>query len=170
MNIILTIILFFIIIFIIFNIFILILNFKIRKLEENINELFNKRNDLIPAIFEISKKYLIKHNIIFKEIINLRKNIFFENNYNWNFIKIIKTQELIHKEINFIFKICNKHEKLLIDWKFIYLRDIIIDKSYYLWKKIELYKLIIIKFNILIKIKNLTIIWILIPINYIDSI
>ena len=82
MNIILTIILFFIIIFIIFNIFILILNFKIRKLEENINELFNKRNDLIPAIFEISKKYLIKHNIIFKEIINLRKNIFFENNYN----------------------------------------------------------------------------------------
>ena len=170
MNYLLIITFFLLILFILFNIFILIMKYKIDKLEININNLFKERNNLIPATFEISKTYLIKHQNIFNEAIKLKKIIFWENNYGWTFTKIIKTQELIHKEINFIFKVCNKHPKLLIEWNFIYLRELIIDKSYYLWKKIQLYKEIINKFNLLIKIKNLTIIWLLIPIDYKDSI
>ena len=72
----------------------------------------------------------------------------------------------MHKEINFIFKVCNKHPKLLREWKFIYLRELLLDKSNELWEKIEIYKQIIEKFNFMIKLKNLTIIWLLIQINY----
>ena len=170
MNPILIIIFFLLTIFILFITFIFIIKYKIEKLEIKINNLFKERNNLIPATFEISKKYLVKHKSIFNEAIKLRKIIFWENNYGWTFTKTIKTQELLHKEINFIFKVCNKHPKLLSEWNFIYLRELILYKSFYLWKKIQLYKQVIDKFNFIIKIKNLKIILLLISINYKDSI
>jgi hypothetical protein len=72
-------------------------------------------------------------------------------------------EKLIHHELNFIFKISNKHPKLAKRWNFIYLRGLIINKSYYLWKKLSEYKQKTNIYNHLINVKNFTIIWLFIP-------
>ena len=148
-----------------FYIYIYLLKIKIDLLEKKILHLFNKKNNLIPSLFEITKHSFIKHDEIFKQILQLRKLHFSEKNC-WKYLyEILWTQKKIHNEINFIFKVSNKHPKLLKDWKFLYIRDVFLNKSSELWENIELYKNIISKFNFLIDCKNITIIWIFIPIK-----
>jgi hypothetical protein len=77
----------------------------------------------------------------------------------------MNTKKLIHHEINFIFKICNKHPELIKEWGFIYLRNLIIKKSNKIWDKIEKYKKAIKILNKLIFYKNITIIWLFFPIS-----
>jgi len=139
--------------------------YKIDLLENKIKKLFLERTALIPAIFEVSNLYLIKHNEIFHEILNLRKIEFSQANNNMKLSDIIKIKKLIHHEINFIFKICNKHPQLIKEWNFIYLRNLIIKKSNDIWTNITLYKMSIEKINKLIFYKNITIIWFLFPIS-----
>ncbi len=138
-------------------------SYKISKLERKVKKLFMERSALIPAIFEVSKPYLNKHNDIFNEILKLRKREFAEN--EMRIFKIMQTKKLIHHEINFIFKVCNKHPRLIREWKFIYLRDLIIEKSAEIWENLEKYKVASEKLNTLITIKNFTIIGLLIPIK-----
>jgi hypothetical protein len=51
------------------------------------------------------------------------------------------------------------------DWKFLYLKDLVLDKSSKIWTHISLYKKIIDKYNFLINFKNITIIWLIFPIE-----
>jgi hypothetical protein len=64
-------------ILVLFNIFLFILGKKLKKLEYKIRASFKQRTNLLPAIYEVSKPSLIKHDEIFKEILILRKNEFF---------------------------------------------------------------------------------------------
>lgn len=145
--------------------FLLLLKSKIDFLENHIKNLFNLRVNIIPSIFEVSLPALIKHDEIFKEIIKLRKASFSERSLDKKLNEIIRTELLIHNELNFIFKICNKHHKLLINSKFIYIRELLISNSSNIWKNIKIYKEIINKYNFFINLKNYSIIWLLIPIN-----
>lgn len=138
---------------------------KINILEEEIKNLFLERTNLIPSVFEISNGFLNKHEDIFHEIINLRKIEFSQANNNLELNAILKTKKLIHHEINFIFKICNKHPKLIKEAKFIYLRNLIIQKSEEIWRNIEKYKIVVLIFNKLIFYKNITILWLLFPVS-----
>lgn len=138
---------------------------KIDNLEEKIKNLFLERTSLIPSVFEISDEYLNKHNDIFYEILNLRKMEFSQANNYIDLAHIMKTKKLIHHEINFIFKICNKHNKLIKEAKFIYIRNLIIKKSNSIWENIEKYKKSVEILNKLIFYKNITIIWLLFPIS-----
>ncbi|MDQ7009839.1 MAG: hypothetical protein Q9M94_06100 [Candidatus Gracilibacteria bacterium] len=137
---------------------------KINLLEEEIKKLFLERTALIPSVFEISNLFLNKHEDIFHEILNLRKVEFSQSNNNLDLYLILKTKKLIHHEINFIFKICNKHPKLIKEAKFIYLRNLIIQRSDKIGKNIEKYKKDIYYLNKLIFYKNITIIGLLFPI------
>lgn len=124
----------YIMIFIIFSIFfyyifLLYIERKINNLEKKIKKKFIEKTSLIPAVFEISNQYLNKHNEIFSEILQLRKIEFSQDNNNLDLVDIIATKKIIHHEINFIFKICNKHNELIKEAKFIYLRNLIIKKS-----------------------------------------
>lgn len=155
----------------IFYIYLYLLSVKINKLEEIIKKAFLKRTNTIPSVFELSKNHINKHEEIFKEIIRLKKIEFSLNSKAWvKMYEIINIEWLIHHEIDFIFKICNKHDKLLQDWKFLYIRDIIIKHSFDIWKYINIYKEIVLIFNKIIRYKNLTIIWFLLPIESIDEI
>jgi len=158
------------IILIIFIVFLILLNKKIYKLEKKILKKFKEKNNLIPSIYEVTKGYFNKHEEIFREIIILHKKDFSENLFYVNLIEKTKTYKLIHNELNFIFRVCNKHPKINKDYKFLLTKDNIIDKSSQLWENLILYKKIISKYNKLINIKNLTIIWILIPIKKINTI
>jgi len=131
---------------------------KISRLESSIKSLFLERTALIPAIYEVSKPYLTKHEDIFDEVLKLRKREFAESTWEINLASIIQTKKLIHHEINFIFKVCNKHHSLIREWKFIYLRNLIIEKSNTIWAKIRLYKKINTQQNKLISFKNYTLI------------
>lgn len=161
----------FLIIYILFIIYLFLLKNKIEKFEFNIINDFKNKNNLIPAMFEITKNYISKHDKVFEEIIKILKKDFLENNYD-NFKLIEKTNnfKLIHNELNFIFRICNTNQRLIKNEKFLYTRDLIINKSLEIWNKIEKYKQIIKIFNKLIFIKNITTIWILVPIEKKDQI
>ena len=148
-----------------FYAFVLVLHLKVQKLEKRIKQLFVSRSDAIPGIFEISKKYLGRHGEIFKESIRLRKVELSLNSSDTKFYKIIETEGLLHHELNFIFKVCNKHIWLTEDAKFNYIKEVIIDKSGEIGKKMWMYKDITIQLNKLIKIKNWTILWLFIPIE-----
>ncbi len=155
---------------VLFNIFLFSLAKKLKKLEYKIRASFKQRTNLLPAIYEVSKPFLIKHDEIFKEILILRKNEFFGNETSLNFLKIIEIESQIHHELNFIFKVCNKHPKLLKEGKFIYLRELLIEKSLDISKGINLYKLISKKYNSLLFVDKIFIIGLMMPFENISEI
>jgi len=149
-----------------FIVFIYLLYRKINLFEQKIYQLFQKRLDHVPWLYEVSQETIQKPEEIFQEVLLLRKQIFGVQKRNAPFLEIIHTQSRIHNELNFIFKICNTHQKLIKKGNFIYLRDLIIDKSYQISEMIEVHKIIVWKYNLLIKMKNMTLIGYLIPISY----
>lgn len=153
------------VLFSLFYVYIYLLKLKIELLEYKIIWLFNKRNNWIPSLFETTKSSFVKHDEIFEKILQLKKYHFSETNWNKSLSDIIGTQELIHKEINFIFKVSNKHPKLLKSGNFLYMRDIFLNKSSELWKHIEMYKAIITTYNSLLTMKNATFFGIFIPLH-----
>jgi hypothetical protein len=155
-----------ILVFLIFFIFIYLLKIKIEKFEGKIIKQFKEKTNQIPSIYEVTNKYLNKHDEIFKEAIRLKKKDFSENNFYCSLIEKLNTNELIHNELNFIFRVCNKNPKLNKDWKFLYIKDNIINISYEIGNNVRLYKKIVKQFNTIIIFKNLTIIWLLFPIKY----
>lgn len=159
-----------ILIFLLFLLFIYLLKVKIEKFETKILYQFKEKTNQIPSIYEVTKKYLSKHDEIFEESIRLKKKDFSENNFYTKLVEKLNTNKLIHKELDFIFRVCNKHPKLAKDWKFLYIKDIIINKSVEIGDNIKIYKKIVKQFNRIIILKNLTIIWLLFPINFKENI
>lgn len=156
--------------YILYIIFLYLLKSKINKLENKIKKSFNKRTNLITSLFEVTKWILNKHDDIFKDILALRIKEFNQIEYEKNIQEIFYNESKIHFELNFIFRICISNKKLEKNWNFLYIKDLIFWKSEEIWKSIQLYKNIIKKYNKFIYIKNLSIIWLLIPINYITEI
>jgi hypothetical protein len=70
---------------IIFNIFLISFDKKLKRLEKQFILLFEKRTHLVPSLYEITQKYLTKHDEVFSEIIHLRKVEF--SNYNESFLQ-----------------------------------------------------------------------------------
>lgn len=149
-----------------FYTFLLALNNKVHKLEILIKDLLKQRTDLIPALFEITKNYLTKHNEIYDEILRLRKLEFsLEDNEDVTFVEILKNERFIHHEMNFIYNVCLKNKKLEQFWRFQYIKELTINRSYTIWEKVETYRKIVDTLNNLITIKNYTIIWLFLPLN-----
>ena len=155
----------FFVFFLIFLIFLFLLKLKIDFLEKKIISKFSEKNNQIPSIFDITKKYLNKHDEIFKEILKLRKNEFLQNYNNFWLKENIYIYTLIHNELNFIFRVCLKHNKLNKDNKYLFIRDNLIEINSDIEINLKLYKNIIKKFNKLIFIKNIFIIWLFVPIE-----
>ncbi len=147
-----------------FFIFIKIKEYGVNKKEEIIKQLFIQRTALIPSVYEISKDFLTKHEDIFDEALKLRMREFWEDSRSNSLYKIMPTKKLIQHEINFIFKVCNKHKKLIREWKFIYLRNELMEKSRIISQEVDLYQEKSKGFNKLIQIKNSTIIGYLFPV------
>ena len=160
----------FILTFCLFIFFLLLLNYKILKLEKKIIYLFKEKTNQIPSIYEITKDYLNKHEEIFQEILILKKKDYSENTFYITLIEKTNIYKLIHNELDFIFRICNTNPKIEKDPKFSLIKNNILNKSSEIWDNLVLYKIIVKKYNNLIKLKNITIIWLLIPIHSIISI
>jgi hypothetical protein len=109
--------------------FLYIFHLKLRKLERKILTLFLSRTHSIPALYEVSSSFLTKHSEVFTECLRLKKREFSLYESNPSMLEILELEGKIHHEINFIFKVCNKHPKLGSDGNFIYLREVFIEKS-----------------------------------------
>jgi len=152
-----------VIFFLIFFIFLFFFERKIHKLENKIEKIFQSKNNLIPALFEITRNHLVKHDEIFHELLVLKKLNFSEHNFYENIYKTIHTQQHIHREMDFIFRVCQKHQKLVKDHKFYYIKELLFDRINSLWKSMILYKKMIKKYNFYLKLKNITIIGLFVP-------
>jgi hypothetical protein len=71
----------------------------------------------------------------------------------------------INHEIRFIYWICAKNKKLNSLKKFNYIKNLIIGRNKSIWTKIEKYKKSINLLNSLIKYKNYTILWLILPVH-----
>ncbi len=151
-----------ILIILLLNIFVFFLRKKIEKLENKIILLLKKRNYQIISIYSISKDILNRHNEIFSDFLELKRRDFFENTYNLDLRSKAITNQMLHNEIGFIFKICDKNKRFYKNEVYNYIKDSIIEKSYEIWEYYYVYNNISKKYNILSKISRLTIIWILI--------
>lgn len=103
--------------------------YKLNKLGEKTINLFSKRNNKIISIYNISEKYLTKHKEVFEEFFKLKRKDFSENLYDLNLDEKIITYRNIHNEINFIFKVCEKHNKINKNAIYNYTKEQILDKS-----------------------------------------
>lgn len=145
--------------------FLFLFNLKLLKLGKKIDILFHKKSQIIPALFEVSKEYIVKPEEIFSQILHLRLEIFSNHWLNKNFYDTIGLQQKIHKELDFIFRVCSKHPKLIKNYKFYYIKEVIFSLSEELWENIKLYKFMSKKYNQLRFFKIFTIIWIFIPVQ-----
>ncbi len=142
--------------------FLYLLHIKIEKNEQKIIYKFKEKNNQIPSIYVVTQNYLNKHDDIFKEILKLKKKDFSDNTSYTSFIEKLHNYKLINNELKFIFKVCDKHPKLHKNSKFLFIKDIIIEKSCEIDKDIKQYKTILKQYNKMVHIKNFTIIWLLI--------
>lgn len=129
---------------------------KLLILEHKIIQSFEKRTNLVPALYEATLPYLNKHEEVFYQILNLRKNEFFQNEET--FVQKMQNEMLIHHELNFIFKVSNKHPKIQKNEKFLLIRDLFLENSEDIGEKINVYKIGVEKFNFFMKYKNFFII------------
>ena len=136
---------------------------KLLQKESSIIKGFLERTDNMIGIYEITKWYLEKHTEIFESILDLRKKEFHLKEVSENIEAFYELELLIHHELNFIFQVCNTHPKLQKDKKFLYLRDIILEKSFLLWKKIDNYNKHIEVYNTMIVYKNYSLIGFMLP-------
>ncbi len=136
---------------------------KIQYLEYKVISLFSSRTDILPWLYEITKLSLGRHEEIFSDVLSLRKKEFSLFWISKNLESFIELEQYIHHEINFIFQVCNKNQKLIKNKNFLYLRDVMIERSSKIGKEVRKYKKIVEVYNKAIKIKNYSIIWFILP-------
>ncbi len=151
-----------ILILIIFNLFVIILKNKILILESILFDLFKRRNYQVSSVYFISEKYLTRHRDVFSEFLKLKRRDFSENSYDLRLDWKIATYKKIHNEINFIFKVCDKHNDLKKNAIYNYIKESIMEKSEVIWDKYSLYKKISEKYKKLLFISKFTLIGFLI--------
>lgn len=152
-------------VFALLGVFIWMLEKKINRLEKIIRITFRFRTSLIPSLYEVTQANFVKHELIFRHILNLRMEEILNNRFIWDIEELLAIESKIHKELNFIFKVSHKHEKLQKNPKFIYVRDLFVESSHSIGEKLELYRKIVVLYNRYIKIKNYSIIGLLLPIK-----
>lgn len=135
---------------------------KIDIKESYIIDLFFSKVNKIPAFIEIMKQYT-NYPDIFEDIIYLHKLSII---YNIKSIyDILELNQRINRELQFLSKLGLKINNLNKDWNYIYIKN-------YLWfydndieKEISKISDDFESFNRLIALKNISILWFLIPID-----
>ena len=99
------------IVLLIFYLYVLLFDWKLRKLERKIKKNFKKRLDFIPVLYDLTEWKIKMHGKMFEKILDYR-NIWIFNYKQMNFIEIINNEINIHKELIFLFKVVNKLDSL----------------------------------------------------------
>jgi hypothetical protein len=95
---------------------------RLNKLELSILSSFSNRTNIIPSLFEITRDVIVKHDQVFAQSLNLRKEEFAKMSVSEPLYSFMDLEVSLHKELNFIYKVCSKHPKMMKNSKFVYLR------------------------------------------------
>ena len=144
---------------IVYSIFVINYRLRLNNTEDILKNNFKKRNYKMVSLFYASKNFLNKHNEVFEEYINLTQKDFSETSLNFVFENKLDTYKKIHYEINFIFKICEANAKLKDTWKYNYIKEEILKESAVIWKKYEIYKKSLAKYEFHHKISKFFLVW-----------
>ena len=136
---------------------------KVNRLERQIKNAFLSRSSLIPSFFEVTAPHLMMHTDIFAEILKLRKKELSQVQSEIEMFQILQTKDQIHHELNFIFTTSVKHPALLKNWKFIYVRELLLKQNAHISNKLDEYKKAVLSLNNYIDHKKFSIIGIIIP-------
>lgn len=139
---------------------------KLKSIETEIIFLFLSRSSIFPELYEITKDYIIKNDEIYEEVFTLVKQEFFMWEGSQSIEAFFELESKIHHELNFIFQVCNATPKILKEKRFLYMRDIALEKSSRISKKIQYYNQYLKVYNTMITYKNYTLIWFLIPFTF----
>ncbi len=150
---------------VLFYIYILVLDKKLTKQEEKIKKEFKERLDFIPILYFLTEWKIKMHKKIFSSILEYRKLWIFSYN-EMLFSHIVWNEIKIHKELIFIFKVINKLESLKSKDDYIYVEKFFNKNSKKIAEDMYIYKVYAKILNKLIKIKNFTLLWLLIPVKY----
>lgn len=135
---------------------------KIIEMEEKIIDLFFAKINKIPALVELMKKY-IKKNDIFEDVIYLHKLGII---YNVDSIYSILNLNLrTYKELQFLIKLSQKVPEINKNWNFLYIKNYISFHEKDIEKEIAMINIEFAKYNKLITLKNITLIWLLFPLE-----
>lgn len=141
-------------------VFVLILNLskKIKNREGIIIELFFHKVNKIPALIELMKKYT-RHPDVFGDLLYLHKLWII---YNIESIyDLLDLNYKIHREFTFLIKLAYKIPEITSKWNFHYIKNKIGYIEENLEKELNILNIDFNKFNRLIKLKNISIIWML---------
>ncbi len=144
-------------------IFLLYSERSIERSERDIIRIFTARSDILCQLFEVSQDFMSRHEEIFREVFSLRKKEFSLIGVTHSLESFLQIEEAIHHEINFIFQVCNKNPKLNTEKKFLYVRDLMVEKSSSIGKEMKLYRKKVLAYNNIIRIKNISILWLFLP-------
>ena len=136
---------------------------KLKWIQSEIIQLFLSRTNSIIWLYEVTHPYLEKHAEVFEEILALRKKEFNLHEVSNNLEAFLELEAKIHHEFNFIYKVCNTHRKIEKEKRYLYMREIILEKSQKIWRKIHDYNTFVSKYNELIRYKNFSVLWLLLP-------
>ncbi|MEA3387067.1 MAG: hypothetical protein U9Q66_01420, partial [Patescibacteria group bacterium] len=140
-----------------FTVIILLEIKKLAKIEKSIKKHSKERTNLIPCLYQIASNEISKHKEVFYNSLKFKRQEYINTKECVKINDYLFNEKEIEYQIEFIFKICAKHEELNNNQSFIYIKDLIENKTDELYKDINLYKNSIFFINKVILIKNFTI-------------
>lgn len=151
-------------ILIIYNfVIVLLIRHSIRKIkikDREIIELFISKINKIPALVEIMKKYT-NHPDIFEDTIYIHKQWIIRNIKSVEDLRELNFR--LHREFQFLMNLSAKIRELHRDGNFLYIRNYIIFYENNINKLLKEGNVHLDKYNQLVKYKNISILWLIIP-------
>lgn len=144
-------------------IIVLLINYyanRIRAKDKEIIELFFAKINKIPALVEIMKKYT-NHPDIFEDTIYIHKLWIIRNIKSVEDLRELNFR--LHREFQFLMQLSTKIRELHRDGNFLYIRNYVIFYENSISKLLKEANINLEKYNMIVRYKNLSIIWILIP-------
>lgn len=133
---------------------------RIKHKENEIIELFLSKINKVPSLVEIMKKYT-NHPDIFEDTIYIHKLGII---YNIQSVyDLLETNFRLDREFQFLMNLSAKIKELHKDGNFLYIRNYIIFYKNNIDKRFKEINVDFEKYNRLVKLKNISILWLLIP-------
>lgn len=136
------------------------LNGKIRQQEEKIDQIFLARINKIPSLIEFLRPHVVRQEafdrtigIHITSLISSRESVY----------DILENNQELTREFEFLLKLSEKVPELIHNSLFQYLKHAIIFHQEHIAQEIDIYNILVARFNRMIRIKNLTIIGYLYP-------
>ncbi len=146
---------------IVYSIFYIYLDRNIVKSEKDIINIFLKKIAKIPAVIEVMRPYVIDQNSAFDLMVSLHSEGIIHDYTAINML--LEHNARINDQYSFLMKLSMAIPELQKDPYFLYIRDFVISYDRIMNAGLPKFNQLIKKWNIFVKIKNYSLIWYFYP-------